>query len=132
MLTCFFSNSSSQAVLEKMLSVGIASWISALNDPTLKLCKDVTYEADADVTGKGCGKGPIPTSRLRRKVRRDNGVVLWEREGLAAEENRLARRCRDNCDRPMVCHYHARMCSAPNEISKRYLSSPRVYDSSAN
>ncbi|RDL32656.1 Uncharacterized protein BP5553_09112 [Venustampulla echinocandica] len=107
----------SQAVLEKMLSVGISSWVSALNDPTLKLCKNVTYEADADETGLGCGKGPIPTSRLRRKVRRDDGAVLWERGGLVAEQSRLAQRCLDNCDRPVVCHYEARMCSAPNEIT---------------
>ncbi|KAH6675112.1 hypothetical protein B0J14DRAFT_637790 [Halenospora varia] len=107
----------SQAVLEKMLSVGISSWVSALNDPTLKLCKEVTYEAEADETGSGCGKGPIPTSRLRRKVRRDDGAVLWERGGLVAEESRLAERCLDNCGPPMVCHYEARMCSAPNEIT---------------
>jgi hypothetical protein len=119
----FISNSTSQAVLEKMLSVGISSWVSALNDPTLKLCKNVTYEADADETGSGCGKGPIPTSRLRRKVRRDDGAVLWERGGLVAEKSRLAERCLDNCDPPTVCHYEARMCSAPNEISKSYLSS---------
>ncbi|OTA64293.1 hypothetical protein K449DRAFT_421652 [Hypoxylon sp. EC38] len=108
---------SNPAVLDKMLSVGISAWVSALNDPTLKLCKDVEYEADADETGSGCGKGPIPTSRLRRKTRRDDGAVLWERGGLAAEESRLAERCIDNCDRPLVCHYKARMCSAPNEIT---------------
>ncbi|KAI0837778.1 hypothetical protein F5Y06DRAFT_304212 [Hypoxylon sp. FL0890] len=108
---------SSPAILDKMLSVGISAWISALNDPTLNLCKDVEYESDADETGSGCGKGPIPTSRLRRKVRRDNGAVLWERGGLAAEESRLAERCLDGCDRPMVCHYSARMCSSPDEIT---------------
>ncbi|KAI3327059.1 hypothetical protein HD806DRAFT_531649 [Xylariaceae sp. AK1471] len=107
----------SQAVLEKMLSVGISSWVSALNDPTLNLCKNVTYEAEADETGSGCGEGPIPTSRLRRKVRRDDGAILWEREGFAAEESRLTERCLDNCDPPKICHYDARMCSAPNEIT---------------
>jgi hypothetical protein len=119
----FLSNSTSQAVLEKMLSVGISSWVAALNDETLQLCKDVEYEADADETGSGCGKGPIPTDRVRRKVRRDTGEVLYERGGLAAEDRRLAERCMDNCDPPMACHYQARMCSAPNEISKWSLSS---------
>ncbi|KAH8645958.1 hypothetical protein BGZ60DRAFT_554916 [Tricladium varicosporioides] len=107
----------SQAVLEKMLSVGISAWISTLNDPTLKLCKNVVYEADAEETGSGCGKGPIPTSRLRRKIRRDNGAVLWERAGLVKERSWLAERCLDNCGPPKVCHYEARMCSAPNEIT---------------
>jgi hypothetical protein len=101
-----------------MLSVGISSWIASLNDPTLKLCKEVEYEADADETGSGCGKRPIPTKRLRRKVRRDNSEILWEREGLATAERRLAERCMDNCDPPKVCHNQARTCSAPNEISK--------------
>lgn len=102
-----------------MLSVGISSWVSALNNPTLQLCKNVTYEAEADETGSGCGKGPIPTKRLRRKVRREDGVVLWERDGLnMTEESQLAERCLDDCDRPLVCHYAARMCNAPSEISK--------------
>lgn len=101
-----------------MLSVGIASWIAVLNNPSLNLCKNVTYEADADETGSGCGKGPITPSRLRRKLRRDTAELLWERGGLAFEERQLAERCSDSCDPPMVCHYEARMCSAPNEISK--------------
>lgn len=116
MLTPFYSTS--QDVLEKMLSIGISSWVATLNNEDLKLCKDVEYEADADETGSGCGHGPINPSRLRRKVRRDNGEVLWERGGLAVEERRLQERCMDNCDHPMVCHYKARMCSAPDEISK--------------
>ncbi|KAI0859732.1 hypothetical protein F4860DRAFT_525747 [Xylaria cubensis] len=107
---------SSQAVLEKMLSVGIASWISVLNNEDLMLCKEVEYEADADETGSGCGQGPIHSSRLRRKVHRDTGELLWERRGLVEERN-LTERCVDNCDHPLVCHYQARMCSAPNEIT---------------
>jgi hypothetical protein len=101
-----------------MLSVGISAWVSALNDPTLKLCNEVKYEGDADATGSGCGKGPIPTSRLRRKVRRDDDAVLWERDGLYTDNNTLVERCGENRGRPIVCHYGARMCSAPNEISK--------------
>ncbi|TGJ86907.1 hypothetical protein E0Z10_g1918 [Xylaria hypoxylon] len=107
----------SQDAFENMLSVGISAWVSVLNDPTLGLCKNVTYEADADETGSGCGEGPIPTSRLRRKVRRDDGAVLWERRGLVTEESRLAERCLDLCDSPITCHYDARTCSAPNEIT---------------
>ncbi|KAI0185817.1 hypothetical protein EV127DRAFT_411837 [Xylaria flabelliformis] len=107
---------SSQAVLEKMLSVGIASWISVLNNEDLMLCKEVEYEADADETGSGCGQGPIHSSRLRRKVHRETGELLWERRGLVEERN-LTERCVDNCDHPLVCHYQARMCSAPNEIT---------------
>jgi hypothetical protein len=106
-----------------MISVGISSWIAALNDETLQLCKDVEYETDADETVSGCGEGPIPTDRLRRKVRRDTGEVLYERGGLEAEDRRLAERCMDTCGTPMVCHYTARMCSAPSEISKWSLSS---------
>lgn len=120
-LLIFFSNSNDPAALERMLSVGISSWISALNNPTLGLCKNVTYEADADETRSGCGTGPIPTSRLRRKFRRDDDTVLWERGGL--EE-----RCLDNCDPPMVCHYEARICNAPDEISKSCLPSPHLLD----
>lgn len=101
-----------------MLSVGISTWIAALNSPSLGLCQDVAYEADADETGSGCGKGPITPSRLRRKVRRDNGEVLWERDGLALEEHQLAERCFDSCDPPVKCTYEARMCSAPNGICK--------------
>ncbi|KAJ8058842.1 hypothetical protein OCU04_011825 [Sclerotinia nivalis] len=104
-------------ILEKMLTVGISSWIAALNDDTLKLCKDVQYEADADPTGSGCGKGNIPTKLVRRKVRGDTREVLYERGGLAEEEMKLAERYIDNCDPPKVCHYEARMCSAPNEIT---------------
>ena len=102
---------------DKMLSVGLASWVSALENDNLKLCKDVVYEAEADETGSGCGKGPIPTSRVRRKVRRDDGAVLWEREGLMeAQNNTLSERCVD-CDRPKICHYRARMCNAPDSIT---------------
>ncbi|KAI1119752.1 hypothetical protein F5Y10DRAFT_291151 [Nemania abortiva] len=107
---------SSQEVLEKMLSVGIGAWISALNNEDLQLCKEVEYEADADPAASGCGNGPIPSSRLRRKVRRDTGELLWERGGLA-QERRLTERCRDTCDVPVVCHYQGRVCSAPNEIT---------------
>ncbi|OIW25783.1 hypothetical protein CONLIGDRAFT_717468 [Coniochaeta ligniaria NRRL 30616] len=108
---------SSPAILDQMLSVGISSWVGALNNKDLGLCKEVEYEADADETGVGCGKGPIPPSQLRRKIRRDNGAVIWERGGLALEERKLGERCLENCDRPVVCHYTARMCSAPNEIT---------------
>ncbi|KAI0381609.1 hypothetical protein F5Y04DRAFT_280689 [Hypomontagnella monticulosa] len=107
---------SSQKILEQMLSIGISSWVSALNNEQLGLCKEVEYEYDADPTGSGCGHGPIPGS-LRRKVRRDNNAVIWERSGLALEESRLKERCFDNCDPPMVCHTKARMCNAPNEIT---------------
>ncbi|KAI0388673.1 hypothetical protein F5Y17DRAFT_470265 [Xylariaceae sp. FL0594] len=109
-----------QDTLEKMLFVGISSWIAALNDPTLQLCKNVTYEAEADETGSGCGQGPIPTWRLRRKFRSDTGEIYWERSGLAAEERRLKERCIDNCGQPPICHYEARICSAPNEINDPY------------
>ncbi|KAK3935133.1 hypothetical protein QBC46DRAFT_423628 [Diplogelasinospora grovesii] len=108
---------SSPAVLEQMLSIGISSWVAALNNKDLGLCKEVEYEADADETGSGCGHGPISPNRLRRKIRRDDGAVIWERSGLALEERRLKERCRDDCDHPLVCHYSARMCSAPNEIT---------------
>ena len=64
-----------------MLSLGISSWIAALNDATLQLCKEVEYEAEADETGSGCGKGPIPTARIPRNIRRDTGEVLHERGG---------------------------------------------------
>lgn len=101
-----------------MLSVGISSWVAALNDETLQLCKDVEYEADADETGSGCGEGPIPTDRIRRKVRRDTGEILYERGSLEADDRRLSERCFVNCGAPMVCHYKARMCSSPNEISR--------------
>ncbi|KAF3021007.1 hypothetical protein E8E14_010700 [Neopestalotiopsis sp. 37M] len=107
----------SEDVLEKMLSIGISSWIAALNNEDLGLCKNVTYEAEADETGSGCGSGPISPNRLRRKIRRDDGHVLWERGGLALEERQLAERCLDNCGAPLNCHYEARMCSAPNEIT---------------
>ncbi|KAK9776466.1 putative Class V protein [Seiridium cardinale] len=109
---------SSTKVLEQMLSVGISSWIATLNNEQLKLCKEVDYEAEADETGSGCGTGPISPSRLRRKTRRDTGQVLWERGSLALEERQLLERCKDDCgSNPKVCHYAARMCSAPNEIT---------------
>lgn len=101
-----------------MLSIGISSWISALNNKDLDLCKEVDYEYEADPTGSGCGKGPISPSRLRRKIRRDTGAVIWERSGLALEDLKLKERCFDNCNPPMTCTYQARMCNAPNEISK--------------
>ncbi|KAI0120928.1 hypothetical protein BJ170DRAFT_715060 [Xylariales sp. AK1849] len=45
---------SSPKVLEQMLSVGISSWVVALNNEQLELCKEVEYQADADETGSGC------------------------------------------------------------------------------
>lgn len=102
---------------KQMLAVGISSWISALQNPSLQLCTEVDYEADAESTGSGCGSGPIRTDRLRRKVRRDNGTVLWERHGLSDEDRTLRRRCRDNCGPPTVCHYKAVMCQAPDSIT---------------
>lgn len=117
-MLAFLPSSSSPAILDQMLSVGISAWIAALNSKDLGLCKEVEYEADVDGTGTGCGKGPISPSRLRRKVRRDNGAVIWERSGLAIRERGLEERCLDNCDPPLICHYTARMCSAPNEISE--------------
>lgn len=119
--------SSSQADLEQMLSVGISTSISALNNNDTKLCQEVAYEAEADMTGSGCGTGPITPNRLRRKIRRDDGHVLWERADLS-EERRLAERCSDNCggsdgSGSLTCHYLARMCNAPNEISKFHPSS---------
>ena len=102
-----------------MLSVGISSWIAALNNQDLGLCKEVEYDAEAYEVGSGCGKGPISPSRLRRKISRDSGAVLWERGGLAAKERALKERCNGDCgSHPRICHYEARMCSAPNEISK--------------
>ncbi|KAI0470526.1 hypothetical protein GGR56DRAFT_678416 [Xylariaceae sp. FL0804] len=104
--------------LNQMLSVGIGSWISALNNDGLGLCQDVEYEAEADATGSGCGEGPIDTRRLRRKVRRSDGAVLWEREGLAEEDAERQKRCFDTCgSSPMTCTYSARMCNAPDSIT---------------
>ncbi|KAI0530348.1 hypothetical protein GGR58DRAFT_518547 [Xylaria digitata] len=97
--------------LERMLSLGIASWVSALNDEKSGLCKEVEYEADADETGSSCGTRPIPQERLRRTVRRDTGQVLWERDDLALQE-----RCLDFCNAPHVCHYKGRVCSAPAQV----------------
>ncbi|KAI0427511.1 hypothetical protein F5Y09DRAFT_344619 [Xylaria sp. FL1042] len=96
---------------EKMLALGITTWTSVLNNDTNGLCKEVEYEADEDETGSGCGVGPIPIERLRRKIHRDTGQVLWQRDDLALQE-----RCRDTCDNPHVCHYTGRVCSAPTHI----------------
>ncbi|KAK9412876.1 putative Class V protein [Seiridium unicorne] len=104
---------SSLAILEQMLSVGISSWVAALNNEGLKLCKDVEYEAEADETGSGCGQGPISPSRLRRKTNVEDGTVLWQRD------ESIEKRCKDDCGtHTKTCHYMARMCNAPNEISK--------------
>lgn len=90
----------------------------------MKLCTEVEYEADADETGSGCGSGPIPTRRVRRKTRRSDGATLWERDGLVEEELALKKRCekrgldeRQCGSNPMVCHYSARMCNAPDSIT---------------
>lgn len=88
-------------------------------------CTEVEYEADADETGSGCGSGPIPTRRVRRKTRRSDGATLWERDGLVEEELALQKRCsekrgldeRECGSNPMVCHYNARMCNAPDSIT---------------
>lgn len=105
-------------VYQQMLSVGISSWIAALENGNGTLCQDVEYEADADSTGSGCGSGPIPTDRLRRKIRRNDGTVLWERDGLAEERHAHQERCLDNCgtESEMHCHYSARMCNAPDSV----------------
>ncbi|KAI1176422.1 hypothetical protein F4777DRAFT_597741 [Nemania sp. FL0916] len=110
------------ATFQRMLSLGIATWVNTLNNNTAQLCKDVEYEAEEDETGSGCGKGPIPADRLRRKVRRDTGEVLWERSDLALEE-----RCIDQCGTPPVCHYKGRICSAPTHIDV-LLTGPRPDD----
>ncbi|KAI1349143.1 hypothetical protein F5Y01DRAFT_327658 [Xylaria sp. FL0043] len=96
---------------ERMLALGLATWVSVLNNDTIGLCKEVEYEADEDETGSGCGIGPISKERLRRKVHRDTGQVLWQRDDLALQE-----RCVDGCDMPHVCHYTGRVCSAPTHI----------------
>ncbi|KAK9776082.1 putative Class V protein [Seiridium cardinale] len=102
---------SSLAILEQMLSVGISSWVAALNNEGLKLCKDVEYEAEADETGSGCGQGPISPSRLRRKTNVEDGTVLWQRD------ESIEKQCKDDCGtHTKTCHYMARMCNAPNEI----------------
>ncbi|KAK2760243.1 hypothetical protein FQN54_002310 [Arachnomyces sp. PD_36] len=123
---------SSRDIFEKMLSVGVSAWIAALNDETLKLCKEVEYEADADETESGCGDGPIPTDRIRRKVSRNNGEVLYERRDLEADDRRIAERCVDPCYHPMVCHYRARMCSAPNEITVVMAGTDDPYENRLN
>ncbi|KAI8944110.1 hypothetical protein F4801DRAFT_572847 [Xylaria longipes] len=96
---------------EKMLSLGIATWVSTLQESQNNLCKEVEYEADEDETGSGCGTGPIPKHRLRRRIHRDSGTVLWERDDVAVQEH-----CFDLCDNPHVCHYTGRVCSAPTHI----------------
>ncbi|KAJ3580553.1 hypothetical protein NPX13_g18 [Xylaria arbuscula] len=98
------------AALERMLLLGISSWVAALNNEKSGLCQDVEYEADSEGTF-GCGDGPIPLGRLRRTVRRDTGEVLWEREDLALQE-----RCLDFCDAPSVCNYKGRVCKAPASV----------------
>ena len=56
----------------QMLSVGIESLISALNNSGLNLCHEVEYKADADETGSGCGQGP---SRLDASAARWAGTT---------------------------------------------------------
>ncbi|KAI0198381.1 hypothetical protein F4808DRAFT_436186 [Astrocystis sublimbata] len=99
-------------IFERMLSLGIATWVSTINQNQDMFCQEVEYEADEDFSGSGCGTGPIPQDRLRRTVHRDTGAVLWQRDDVAA----LEERCRDFCDAPVTCKYHGRVCRAPRLV----------------
>lgn len=108
-----------------MLAVGLATWIGAMRDTDLGLCSTVEYEAYADETSSGCGTGPIP-GKIRRAVRRRDNKVLFQRDDVEMEK-----RCEEKRDTQegkrcgggegMLCHYHGRVCDAPNEISKSSL-----------
>lgn len=117
-LSTFGANSlgsNSTMVLQQMLAVGLSTWISAINNPSLNLCTEVEYEAEADETGSGCGSGPIEPNKIRRAVRTHDNKVLWARDGV--EE-----RCEASCGTGgLICHYKARMCLAPSEISTSLL-----------
>jgi len=90
--------------LQAMLSAGLSTWTAASG----KMCKEVEYEAEEDLTGSGCGKGPLPMKR------RDNTTMMI----MPRSVERVEKRCED-CDRPpATCHYKAYICSAPDLISK--------------
>ncbi|KAJ4421546.1 hypothetical protein N0V82_003684 [Gnomoniopsis sp. IMI 355080] len=119
-------NSSSD--IQKMLAVGISSWVAAMQDDGLGLCSNVTYQAEADMTGSGCGEGPIQPSKVRRVIRHRDNKVLFERSDSDLESRCSLRRDGETLDERgcsgtgtgdgnMVCTYSARMCNAPNEIS---------------
>ncbi|KAK9419941.1 putative SGNH hydrolase-type esterase domain-containing protein [Seiridium unicorne] len=82
---------------ERMLTAGLATWISA----TANACQDVEYEELADATGSGCGEGP---------VKREDGVTFMP-------HTRTLRRCSDTCGGGsgggLKCHYMGRICKAP-------------------
>ncbi|KAJ4394797.1 hypothetical protein N0V93_004017 [Gnomoniopsis smithogilvyi] len=114
--------------IQKMLAVGISSWVGAMQDDGLGLCSNVTYQAEADMTGSGCGQGPIQPSKVRRVIRERDNRILFERDDLALESRCSLRRDDDvlqerGCsgtgtgDGNLVCTYSARMCDAPNEIT---------------
>lgn len=119
---------SSNSDIQKMLAVGISSWVGAMQDDSLGLCSNVTYHAEADMTGSGCGEGPIQPSKVRRMIRHRDNKVLFERSELGLEGRCSLRRDGETLDERgcsgtgtgdgnMVCTYSARMCDAPNEIS---------------
>ncbi|KAI1078530.1 hypothetical protein F5B20DRAFT_582157 [Whalleya microplaca] len=117
-------------VFQQMLSIGLSTWVSAMNDPGLKLCNEVEYKAEEDPTGSGCGSGPIQPERLVRIVRRHDGEVLWARDEL--EE-----RCFDSCGGGgnggvPVCTYKAKMCNAPNEITAVAPNADNAYGNRLN
>lgn len=127
-------NRGSNSDIQKMLAVGISSWVGAMQDDGLGLCSNVTYHAEADMTGSGCGQGPIQPSKVRRVIRQRDEKVLFERDDLALESRCSLRRDAEalnerGCpgsgtgDGNMVCTYTARMCDAPNEISMYHVPS---------
>ncbi|KAI0480399.1 hypothetical protein GGR56DRAFT_626001 [Xylariaceae sp. FL0804] len=106
---------SSQDVLEKMLGYGITSWVAALQNPTLNLCKNTTYDVELGISESCSSVGHIGVlDRLRRKLSRDDGSVLWEREDVDKD---LDERFVGDPPAKQTCTFEARMCSAPSEIT---------------
>lgn len=90
--------------LQDMLSAGLSTWTAASG----KMCQEVEYESEEDLTGVGCGKGPLPMKRS------DNTTIMVTPRSV----ERIEKRCVD-CDNPLpMCHYKAYICSAPDLISK--------------
>lgn len=95
--------------LQTMLSAGLSTWTAA----SRKMCQEVEYEAPADETASGCGKGPLPMKRS------DNSTIMV----MPRSVERVEKRCDEDCVHPMPeCHYKAYICSAPDSISKSFSS----------
>lgn len=99
--------------LEQMLAASVATWQQA----TKKSCSTITFEAEPDMIGSGCGASPV-----KRSVPQRNESLIAARTPVCIECTPVQEHCK----------YEAMICAGPDHINPVLAGAAGAYSNHMN